>query len=124
PPERSRRPRRLRRGAGCGHQPPARPGPGRPRPRVSGRARRQRGRERGTPAATRPMTRYLTVQEVLDIHAEVIRLHGGSDVTLDLRLVDSAVAQPQATFGGHELLPTLPEKAAALGFSLSKNHGF
>jgi death-on-curing protein len=70
------------------------------------------------------MIRYLSVQEVLDIHAEVIRLHGGSSVILDLGLVDSAVAQPQAAFGGYELLPTLEEKAAALGYSLSKNHGF
>ena len=39
-------------------------------------------------------------------------------------MIDSAVAQPQITFGGIELLPTLEEKSAALAFSLALNHGF
>jgi death on curing protein len=34
------------------------------------------------------------------------------------------LAQPRMTFGGQELYPTLVEKAAALGFSLIKNHPF
>ena len=32
--------------------------------------------------------------------------------------------QPQMTFGGQELYPSLAEKAAALGFSLVCNHPF
>ena len=39
-------------------------------------------------------------------------------------MLDSAVAQPQATFGGQDLNPTLTSKAAALGFSLIMNHPF
>lgn len=70
------------------------------------------------------MIRYLTVAEVMEIHAEVVRLHGGSDAVLDFGKIDSAVAQPKMTFGGDDLYPTLVEKAAALGFSLSMNHGF
>jgi death-on-curing protein len=70
------------------------------------------------------MTVYLTVDQVVAIHAEVIRLHGGDGTIIDLGLVDSAVALPRAGFGGHEFYPTLVEKAAAMGFSLSLNHGF
>jgi death-on-curing protein len=67
---------------------------------------------------------YLTLDQVLEIHAEAIRRHGGDPAIHDLGLVDSAVAQPQMTFGGVDLYPTLVEKAAALGFSLTTNHGF
>ena len=67
---------------------------------------------------------YLTTAEVVQLHDRVVQQSGGMPGIRDIRLVDSAVYQPQATFGGHELLPTLPEKAAALGFSLAKNHGF
>lgn len=67
---------------------------------------------------------FLTLQQVLDIHAEVIRLHGGDPAIHDSGMVDSAVAQPQATFGGVYLNPTLADMAAALGFSLACNHGF
>lgn len=67
---------------------------------------------------------YLTTAEVIQLHAWVIQQSGGSPGIRDLNLIDSAVAQPQATFGGQELCSTLEEKAAALGFSLAKNHGF
>ncbi|MDB5305845.1 MAG: death-on-curing protein [Gemmataceae bacterium] len=70
------------------------------------------------------MTVYLTLDQVLEIHAEVIRLHGGDPAIHDIRLVDPAVAQPQMTFGGQDLYPSLAEKAAAPGHSLTANHGF
>ena len=38
--------------------------------------------------------------------------------------MESALGQPQQTFGGNDLYPTLVAKAAALGFSLIKNHPF
>lgn len=38
--------------------------------------------------------------------------------------LESAIAQPRATFGGVELYPTLVEKAAALCLSLVENHPF
>jgi death-on-curing protein len=34
------------------------------------------------------------------------------------------VAQPKVTVGGADVYPTLNEKAAALGYSLIRNHGF
>ncbi len=36
----------------------------------------------------------------------------------------AALAQPQMTFGGQELNPTLVMKAATLAFSLTNNHPF
>lgn len=67
---------------------------------------------------------FLTLEQVLEIHAEVIRLHGGDPAIHDLGLVESALYQPQATWGGLYLNPTLADMAAALGFSLTCNHGF
>ena len=67
---------------------------------------------------------YLTVDDVVRLQADVIALSGGLPGVKDLGLVDSAVHQPQMTFGGIDLYPTLAEKAAALGFSLACNHGF
>jgi death-on-curing protein len=40
----------------------------------------------------------------------------------DFRALESAIAQPKATFGGVDLHPTLSEKAAALCFSLVQGH--
>lgn len=70
------------------------------------------------------MIRYLTLDEVLAIHALAIARYGGTSDLLDLGLVDSAVAQPQQTFGGIDLHSTLEEKATVLGFHLCSNHGF
>ncbi len=67
---------------------------------------------------------YLTLEQILDIHNQIIaRTVGVSGIT-NRALLESAVAQPQMSFGGQELYATLPEKAAALGFSLIKNHPF
>jgi death-on-curing protein len=38
--------------------------------------------------------------------------------------LESAIAQPRASFGGNDLYPSLEEKAAALAFSLIQNHPF
>jgi death-on-curing protein len=70
------------------------------------------------------MIRYLTEDEVLELHEEGILLYGGSPGVRSYELIDSALAQPQATFGGQDLFPTVIDKAAALGFSLIANHGF
>ena len=70
------------------------------------------------------MTRYLTMQEVLEIHRWALQSFGGLDGVRDTGMVESALATPQMTFGGVELHPTLAKKAAALAFSLVMNHGF
>lgn len=67
---------------------------------------------------------YLSLIDVLDLHARVIDLAGGASELRDLGVLQSAMAQPRTTFGGSELYPTLEEKATALMFSLIQNHPF
>jgi len=68
--------------------------------------------------------RYLTLAEVLDLHRRVIEQSGGADGVRELGGVESAPAQPQVTFDGDELYPTIESKATALCFSLVMNHPF
>jgi death-on-curing protein len=70
------------------------------------------------------MIRYLTVDEVLDLHEWVIEASGGSLGLRDLGALESSVAQPQMAFAGQDLYPSLGDKAAALAFSLIQNHPF
>lgn len=67
---------------------------------------------------------FLTLDEVLALHADQIERYGGSGGLRDLGLLESAVAAPRATFGGALLHPTLPEMAAAYLFHLVQNHPF
>jgi death on curing protein len=68
--------------------------------------------------------RYLSLKEILELHRLLLEQAGGLAGVRDLGLLESAVAQPLMSFGGQELYPTVVEKAAALGFSLIKNHPF
>jgi death-on-curing protein len=68
--------------------------------------------------------RYLTLGEVVELHRRVLQAGGGAPGIRDLGALDSAVAQPKATFGGVDLYPTVVEKATALCFSLVQNHPF
>jgi death-on-curing protein len=68
--------------------------------------------------------RYLTFSEVISLHRQVMAQSGGMAGIRDLSGLRSALAQPQMTFGGQDLYPTLAEKAAALGFFLVSNHPF
>jgi len=70
------------------------------------------------------VTTYLSLAQVIRLHQRIISETGGSNGLRDLGLLESAVAQPQQSFGGEDLHPTLAGKAAALGFSLIKNHPF
>lgn len=67
---------------------------------------------------------YLTAEQVLFIHARLIAETGGVHGVLELGLLLSAVARPQATFDGQDLYPDLFSKAAALLESLVGNHAF
>ncbi|MBI2420593.1 MAG: type II toxin-antitoxin system death-on-curing family toxin [Candidatus Levybacteria bacterium] len=68
--------------------------------------------------------KYLTVQDVLLLHNMAIDEFGGSHGLRDLGLLESAVARPQATFGGKDLYPNIFLKGAALVHSLLLNHQF
>ena len=50
--------------------------------------------------------RFLTLIEVLELHRRVIKQSGGTSGLQDLGLLESAIAQPQMTFGGEELYAT------------------
>jgi death-on-curing protein len=65
--------------------------------------------------------RYLTVEEVLEINAEVM---GGCHALRDQGLLESAVARPQASAFGSDAYPDVVSKAAALLHSLVLNHAF
>jgi death on curing protein len=67
---------------------------------------------------------FLTLDEVLAIHADQIERYGGLRGLRDLGLLESAVAVPRAEFGGRLLHPTLEEMAAAYLFHLVQNHPF
>jgi death-on-curing protein len=67
---------------------------------------------------------FLSVSDVLLLHANQIDLYGGELGVRDWGLLASAVAQPQATMGG-ELLHKFPfGTAAAYLFHLVQNHSF
>ena len=70
------------------------------------------------------MCRYLNIGEVLELYRLMMKGSGGIVGIRDLGLLESALAQPRATFDGAELYPTVVEKAGALGFSLIQNHAF
>jgi death on curing protein len=61
---------------------------------------------------------------VLKIHDRQVEKFGGSLGIRDLGLLASALAQPQATFAGEFLHPTVHARAAAYLYHLAKNHPF
>lgn len=67
---------------------------------------------------------FLKISQVLFIHDQMVKRFGGSHGIRDTGLVESAVARPQATFGGKYLYRSIFDKAAALLQSLLKNHPF
>lgn len=70
------------------------------------------------------MPDYLSVEDVLLLHADQIELYGGDQGVREIDLLDSAVAQPQAAFGGQMLHEYPFEMAAAYLFHIVQNHPF
>lgn len=67
---------------------------------------------------------FLSIDDVLQIHADQIQLYGGSHGLRDRGLLESAVEAPQASFGGQFLNQDLYEMAAVLLVGIVKNHPF
>jgi death-on-curing protein len=65
------------------------------------------------------VTDYLTVAEVLAMHADQIERYGGSHGVRDPGLLEAALYRPQTGY-----YADLVEEAAALWESLSQNHAF
>ena len=68
------------------------------------------------------MVDFLQIQDVLLLHGDQVDRYGGEHGVRDLALLESAVAQPQATFGGEFLHKDLFEMAAAYLFHIVQNH--
>jgi len=56
--------------------------------------------------------------------APIVASSGGADGFRDLGALESAIAQPKATFDAVDLYPSLVEKAGALAHGLAMNHPF
>lgn len=67
---------------------------------------------------------FLGIDDVLEIHVDQIERYGGSAEVRDVGLLQSAVAMPQATFGGSYLHEDLYVMAAAYLFHIVQNHPF
>jgi len=67
---------------------------------------------------------FLTLDEVLALHEDQIRRHGGSGGIRDEALLSSAIGAVSATFGGNYLHQSLEEMAAAYLFHVAQNHPF
>lgn len=67
---------------------------------------------------------YVSLREVLLIHAASIKKYGGSQGIRDQGSVESAIARPRASFNDYEAYPDIYSKAATLLEALIKNHGF
>ena len=68
--------------------------------------------------------RFISIYQVLNIHQDEINSFGGTSGIRDEGLLDSALAQAQATFGGELLHPTIYDQAAAYLYHLAMNHPF
>ena len=64
----------------------------------------------------------LSKEQVLKLHASLIKATGGSEGIRDERMLDLALNNPFQSFDGKELYPGIQAKAARLCFGLVKNH--
>jgi len=67
---------------------------------------------------------FLDLDRVLRTHLSLIERYGGETGVRDVGLLHSAIAMPQASFGGEFLHKDLLEMAAAYLFHLVQNHPF
>lgn len=67
---------------------------------------------------------FLDVEDVLEIHTTQLEIYGGAAGLRDRGLLESAVAQPQASFGGEFAHGGPFEMAAAYLFHIVSNHPF
>lgn len=68
--------------------------------------------------------RFLTLEEIIRLHAEQIEIFGGMHGIRDQGLLESALYEPQASFGGKYLHGNLFGMATAYAYSIIKNHPF
>ena len=67
---------------------------------------------------------FLDLDRVLRAHRSLIERYGGTEGVRDVGLLHSAIAMPQASFGGEFLHKNLFEMAAAYLYHIVQNHPF
>ena len=67
---------------------------------------------------------FLDVADVMAFHATQLARYGGLEGVRDAGLLASAVAMPQATFGGEFLHDGVFSMAAAYAFHIAENQPF
>ena len=67
---------------------------------------------------------FLSLARILEMHRESIATYGGDPGVRDIALLESAVAQPRAMFGGQYLHDDTVTMAAAYLFHIVMNHPF
>lgn len=67
---------------------------------------------------------FLTLEDVLTLHEELIQRYGGASGLRDGGLLEAALAMPQAGFGGQYFHEFPHEMGAAYLFHLVRNHAF
>lgn len=67
---------------------------------------------------------FLDIDHTLKLHRSLIETYGGVDGIRDTGLLQSALAMPQASFGGEYLHKDLFEMAAAYLYHIVQNHPF
>jgi len=67
---------------------------------------------------------FLTLAEVIEIHVDQIHRYGGQAGLRDLALLESAFAQPEASYAGEWLHEDHYTMGAAYAYHLRQNHPF
>lgn len=67
---------------------------------------------------------FLTLAEVIEVHTDQITRYGGQGGVRDFGLLESALAQPEASFAGEWLHDAPYGMAAAYAYHLCQNHPF
>ena len=66
----------------------------------------------------------LSKSQIMLLHEQILEATGGSSGLRDEGILESALNTPFQTFGGEDVYPSIPQKAARLCFGLVKNHSF
>ncbi len=64
----------------------------------------------------------LSKEQVIKLHASLIKAAGGSEGIRDEGMLDLALNNPFQSFDGKDLYPSIQAKAARLCFGLVRNH--
>lgn len=67
---------------------------------------------------------FLTLDQILDFHTDIVNEFGGAQGVRDMGLLMSAIETPKATMFGEDLHVSIYDKAAAYLYHIIGNHPF